>query len=440
MKTTQTLRQAHIDLDALQANYRCIKSLAPQAKRMAMVKSNAYGHGLVEIASALPDADAFGVATLGEAVELREAGIVQKIVLLPGVFEASELALVSHHGIDLVVHQEEQLVWLVSAVLPHPLHIWLKIDTGMHRLGFPAARTQAMYERLMACQSVAKSVVIMSHFSNADEGPNSITERQLGLFNQSTEGLLSLKSIAHSAGILSSPASHFDWVRPGILLYGISPMVDTSTVDAFSNLALRAVMTLQARLIAINLLHSGDRVGYGGHWTCDEDMPIGVVSIGYGDGYPRHAPSGTPVLVNGVLCPLVGRVSMDFLMIDLRPCPQAKISDRVVLWGAGLPIEIVAKFVNTIPYTLICQLSSRVKFVYSSPINKLRLQCRRGMLELDILLERILEHDYVLLSFSEQAAFARLLDYSDPELLVWLTGQEDPLDPELALLMDHIRK
>ena len=359
MKTIPTYRQAHIDLDALQDNYRWVKSLAPRAKVMAMVKSNAYGHGLVKVAKALPLADAFGVATLSEALTLREVGILQRIVLLPGFFEPSELSLISHHAIEIVVHQYEQLAVLEKIVLPCPLKVWLKMDTGMHRLGFLPEHIPAVYRRLMACRCVAQPITIMSHFADADNITENTTQGQLKQFNQATEGLDVLKSIAHSAGILNHPASHFDWVRPGILLYGVSPIV-----GEVSPLKVQPVMTLQARLLAINPLKKGECVGYGGTWTCDEDMSIGVVSIGYGDGYPRHAPSGMPILVNGVVCPLIGRVSMDFVTVDLRPCPQAKIGDEVTLWGRGLPIETIAKQASTIPYELTCQITSRVKCVY----------------------------------------------------------------------------
>jgi len=359
LKTIPTYRQAHIDLDALQANYRWVKSLAPRAKLMAMVKSNAYGHGLIKIAKALPVADAFGVATLSEALALREVGILQRIVLLPGFFEPSELSLISYHNIEIVVHQYEQLAILEKIALPHPLKVWLKIDTGMHRLGFAAERTQAVYQRLMQCQAVAKPIVVMSHFADADDVSKTTTQQQLAQFNEVIQGLDVLKSIAHSAGILTCLESHFDWVRPGILLYGVSPILGEA-----SHSELQAVMTLQARLLAINPLKKGECIGYGGTWVCDEDMSVGVVSIGYGDGYPRHAPSGTPVLVNGVVCPLIGRVSMDFITVDLRPCPQAKIGDTVTLWGRGLPIESVAKQVGTIPYELTCQITPRVEFIY----------------------------------------------------------------------------
>lgn len=361
-------RQAHIDLDALQTNYLLVKSLAPQAKLLAMIKSNAYGHGIIKIAQALPMADAFAVATLGEAITLRNAAIHQRIVLLPGFFEPAELSLIVHHDIDIVVHQYEQLAVLEKISLPHPLRVWLKIDTGMHRLGFSCEQAQRVYERLMECGSVAKPIVAMSHFAEADdEFKAATTRRQLAEFNQATQGMKVLKSIAHSAGILTCADSHFDWVRPGLLLYGVSPMLadkDNHAISSPQGNMLQPVMTLQARLIAINSLRKGECVGYGGTWTCDEDMQVGVVSIGYGDGYPRHAQSGTPVLINDRLCPLVGRVSMDFLTIDLRPCPQAKIGDTVTLWGRGLPIATVAKHAGTIPYELTCHVTSRVEFIY----------------------------------------------------------------------------
>ena len=364
-----THRQAHIDLDALQANYRWVKSQVNSSKLMAMIKSNGYGHGLIKIARALPLADAFGVATLSEAIMLRKGGIQQRIVLLPGFFEPSELSLISHYDIEIVIHQDYQLAILEKISLQRPLKIWLKIDTGMHRLGFAPEYTKIIYQRLLKCSCVAPPIIIISHFADADDSAKTTAQYQLDQFNQATQGLGPdiLKSIAHSAGILAYPSSHFDWVRPGILLYGTSPMLRNDKVGY----PLQPVMTLQARLIAVNPLFKGQSVGYGGTWTADQDMLIGIVSIGYGDGYPRHAPSGTPVLINGIKCPLIGKVSMDFLTVDLRLCPQAKIGDTVILWGKGLPIETVAQYAGTIAYELTCHVTSRVEFIYHGECNTL---------------------------------------------------------------------
>jgi alanine racemase len=323
----------------------------------AAVKADGYGHGLVRVARALNDADAFAVASIEEAKILRRAGVQQRILLLEGVFEAAELSRCARYGLNIAIHHPEQVRMLEMARLDRPLRVWLKIDTGMHRLGLEPDTTSAMFRRLMDCPSVAPAIGLMSHLARADERDCNFTLQQLQVFEKATAGLPGARSLANSAGILGWPQTHFDWVRPGIMLYGASPFVDRLAADE----GLRPVMTFQTRLISIKRLHRGDPVGYGGTWTCPEDMDMGVAAVGYGDGYPRHAPSGTPVLVNGREAALIGRVSMDMITVDLRQHPEAKIGDPVILWGEGLPVERIAQAAGTISYVLMCGITARVK-------------------------------------------------------------------------------
>ena len=322
----------------------------------AAVKAEGYGHGLVRVAQTL-DADAFAVACLEEALTLREAGIARPILLLEGVFEAAELPLCARHGFEIAVHHPEQARMLELARLDQPVRVWLKMDTGMHRLGLAPETVPAIFQRLRDCPAVRPAIGLMSHLARADERDCDYTLQQLRTFEAATAGLSGERSLANSAGILGWPQTHFDWVRPGIMLYGASPFVDSLAPDE----DLRPVMTLHTRLISIKRLRRGEPVGYGGTWTCPEDMDVGVAAVGYGDGYPRHAPSGTPVLVNGREAALIGRVSMDMITLDLRQHPEARIGDSVVLWGEGLPVERIAQAAGTISYTLLCGVTARVK-------------------------------------------------------------------------------
>ncbi len=300
--------------------------------------------------------DVFAVACVEEALILREAGIEQPILLLEGVFEAAELPLCARHGLEIAVHYPDQARMLEVARLETPVRAWLKIDTGMHRLGLDPDTVAAMAQRLRDCPSVRPELGMMSHLARADERDSDYTRQQLQTFEIATSGLNGPRSLANSAGVLGWPQTHFDLVRPGIMLYGASPFVDSLAPDE----ALRPVMTLHTRLITIKRLHKGDPVGYGGTWSCPEDMDVGVAAVGYGDGYPRHAPSGTPVLLNGREAALIGRVSMDMISLDLRRHPEARIGDPVVLWGEGLPVERVAQAAGTISYTLLCGVTARV--------------------------------------------------------------------------------
>ncbi len=350
-----------INRRALRHNLQRLRELAPASKLVAVVKANAYGHGLLETARTLPDADAFGVARLEEALRLRAGGIMKPILLLEGFFNAADLPVISAQQLHTAVHSLEQLEALEQAELPEPVTVWMKLDTGMHRLGVLAEQADAFWQRLSQCKNVRQPVNIVSHFARADEPECGATERQLDIFTAFSEGKSGLRSIAASGGILLWPQSHFDWVRPGIILYGVSPLDSPSTGEDFG---CQPVMSLMSSLIAVREHKADEPVGYGGTWVSERNTRLGVVAMGYGDGYPRAAPSGTPVLVNGREVPIVGRVAMDMICVDLGPEAQDKSGDPVVLWGDGLPVERIAALTNVSAYELITRLTSRVSMKY----------------------------------------------------------------------------
>ncbi|CAK0751439.1 Alanine racemase [Gammaproteobacteria bacterium] len=350
---------AVIDRAALRHNLNQVRSIASNCQVMAIVKANAYGHGLVRVARLLAEdkgVDAFGVACLEEAKVLRAAGVKLPITLLEGVFEADEYRDAARLGLTVVIHHPWQADALQSTALPWPVSIWLKIDTGMHRLGLPPKTVTSIWERLRTCRSALLPIGLMTHFACADARNSPITDRQLACFRETVSGLSGAWCLANSAAILSDSATHGQWVRPGLMLYGVSPFSN----EHASNLGLRPVMQFTSRLIAINQVHQGETVGYGGSWICATDTVVGTVAAGYADGYPRHAPSGTKVLVNGRTAPLVGRVSMDMLCVDLNSHPDARIGDTVLLWGEGLSVEEIATAADTIPYELLCHIAPRV--------------------------------------------------------------------------------
>lgn len=346
-----------IHLDALRHNLQAVRNLAPHSSILAMVKSNAYGHGLERIALALPDAEALGVACIEEGLLLRQAGVKNPIVLIEGLFTGDELTKAADMHFDLVVHHLEQVKMLEQNPTIQPLQIWLKIDTGMHRLGFEPSQAKTIYQRLMHCSVVKKPIILMTHFAEADSLDKTATAGQIERFEQTIKDLQGPRSLCNSAGIMAWPEVHADWVRPGIILYGASP----SKTDCAIEHGFKPVMTLSTEIIAIHQVAKGEKVGYGGTWVCPEDMLVGVIAIGYGDGYPQYAKEGTPVLVNGKVCPLIGRVSMDMATVDLRTQPKAKIGDPIILWGEGLPIEKVALHNNTSAYELLTRITQRVK-------------------------------------------------------------------------------
>jgi len=344
--------QAHIDLNALESNLH-IARRATSARIMAVIKANAYGHGLLRAAEALAEADGFALLDIQDAVRLREAGYRQTLLLLEGFFDAQDLALVAEYDLSCVVHS----VWQIALLDAYPrraaLDVWLKVNSGMNRLGFAPGRVAEAMEALRRHAAV-REITLMSHFSDADEARG--VSGQLELFNEVVSAYRGARSLANSAALLRYPATHGDWVRPGIMLYGASPFAEVSA----QSMGLRPVMTLSSRIIATQDLSAGERVGYGGLFCADRAMRIGIVACGYADGYPRHAPNGTPMRVDGQQTQLLGRVSMDMLYVDLSALPQAGVGSEVVLWGAGLPIELVAAAAGTIAYELMCALTARV--------------------------------------------------------------------------------
>ncbi|HEC16232.1 MAG TPA: alanine racemase [Sedimenticola sp.] len=351
--------RALIDLAALAHNLARVRALAPASRVLAVIKANGYGHGMIRVARALGAVDALAVARVGEGVALRRAGIFRPLVVLEGCCDLEELEQAAANRLELVVHSPEQIRLLRRHAVAEPLGCWLKVDTGMHRLGIALEQAPAACRELAACPAVAGIPRLMTHFANADDPGDPLTAEQWRRLGPLAAELKAEVSAANSGGILGWPETHGDWVRPGIMLYGVSPFQGGRAADA----GLRPVMTLQSRLIAVNHYKKGDPIGYGGAWVCPEDMTVGVASVGYGDGYPRHAPPGTPVLLKGKRVPLVGRVSMDMISLDLRSVPQARVGDPVTLWGAGLPVEEVAEAAGTIPYQLLCGVAARVDFV-----------------------------------------------------------------------------
>jgi len=349
---------ALIDLAALRHNLKRVRALAPKSRVMAVLKANAYGHGLALAAQALVDADAFAVASLEEAQVIRRAGLSNPIVLLEGVFGEQELEAAAQWDCELVVHDDYQLKLIEKSALKDQLAVWLKVDTGMNRLGFAPTAVPDAWKRLTKAKAVKRPLRLMTHFASADEVSNPKTLAQLEAFAAATAGLEAGRSIANSAGILAWPQSHADWVRPGSMLYGASPFPTKTGADD----GLKPVMTMETALIAVKTLRKGESVGYGGAFVAPEDMTLGIAAIGYGDGYPRHAPSGTPVLVKGQRVPLVGRVAMDMIALDLRGLRSPAVGDRVVAWGPELPVEEIARASGTIPLELICGVTQRVKF------------------------------------------------------------------------------
>ena len=347
--------RALVDAQALRDNFKQVKHYAPAAKVMAVVKANGYGHGLDWVADVLRDADAFAVASVEEGVQIRESGLTQPVCLLSGFFDSTEFPELQRYRLSPVIHYDVQLRALEQQRLEGPLDVWIKLDTGMHRLGFEPERLPELLARVRACEGIGK-VAVMSHLANADDPSDATTDDQIRRFMTATTGFELERSLANSAGVIAWPASRLEWVRPGVMLYGASPLINAEA----AGLGLRPVMTLVSTLIAVQRRRKGDSIGYGGDWVCPEELDIGVVAIGYGDGYPRHAPVGTPVLVSGRRVPLVGRVSMDMLTVDLRQHPEARVGDPVVLWGQGLPVDDVAGLAGTIAYQLLCNVTVRV--------------------------------------------------------------------------------
>jgi len=350
--------KALINLPALKTNLKQVQEIAPNSKVLAVIKANGYGHGIQRVAQQLSGADAFGVASVDEAMLLRQKGFLHRILLLEGLFCEAEIPIVIQNRLDLVIHSDYQLDWLLNRPISSQLTVWIKVDTGMHRLGFEQSQLASVIAKLERSENDF-AIQIMSHFASADESSDQacrFTEQQISAFETITKKYDYPKSLANSAGLVFYPQSQYEWVRPGIFLYGAGDF------DAHPHQ--QPAMQLESQVIAIKNIPKGESVGYGNTWTAERDSKIGVVAIGYGDGYPRHANKGTPVLINGEKLPLVGRVSMDMITIDLTDAIQTiYIGCPVILWGKGLSVDEVAKHADTIGYELLCGITQRVPMI-----------------------------------------------------------------------------
>lgn len=348
---------ARLDLQALRHNLSILRRAAPASRIWSVVKANAYGHGIDRIWRSLNSTDGFALLNLEEAILLRERGWKGPILLLEGFFHADELPLLDQYRLTTTVHSNWQLKALQNARLHAPLDVYVKVNSGMNRLGFAPERIHTVWQQLRAMNNVG-DLTLMSHFANA-EHPDGIHDA-MAKIDQAAEGIACARSLANSAATLWHPEAHFDWVRPGIVLYGASPSGQWHDI---ANSGLKPVMTLSSEIIAVQHLRPGDAVGYGSLYRATQEMRMGIVACGYADGYPRIAPDGTPVLVDGVRTGTLGRVSMDMLAVDLTPCPQAGIGTSVELWGNEIKIDDVASACNTVGYELMCALASRVPVV-----------------------------------------------------------------------------
>lgn len=355
---------AYIDTQALIDNVRVIRNKVPNSKIIAVVKANAYGHGLYPIANALSEeADAFAVSRIGEAMSLRNQGIMKPIVLLEGFYNDNEVELISRYDLYTAVHDLEQVEAIERANIEKSIHVWVKVDIGMHRLGSCCKEEiLEIKRRLEKCSKVRKPLGLISHLSVADT-PSEVeyNQQEINTFFDIAKHFDGDLSLGNSAGIFRWPQSHTRWVRPGIIMYGNSPFDDCVGTD----LGLKPVMTLKSSLIAKHKIKKGDKVGYGAAWVAPHDTILGIVATGYGDGYPRTAPNGTPVLINGRQVPTAGHVCMDMLFVDLGADSQDQIGDEVVLWGEGLPVEVIARLCGTIPYELVCHIMPRVSVEFN---------------------------------------------------------------------------
>lgn len=355
--------RALIRLGALKHNLSVIRDTCPDARVMAVVKANAYGHGLITVAQNIDAADAFAVARIPEAIQLRDAGVAKSIVLLAGVLTDNELNAAIENDLEVVVHCSEQIDMLERCTSGQVI-AWLKFDTGMNRLGFPPEQSAALIDRLRACSAVAE-LRLMSHLASADDKANTATRAQLESFRTVVDGFDGAISIANSPAALGWPeiaaasqtlgVTGEHWIRTGIALFGVSPFDGQTGAD----LGLQPVMQFEARLIAVKRLRKGDKVGYKGNFEARSDSRLGIVSAGYGDGYSRHFKTGTPVLINGRRVPLIGNVSMDMIAVDLGPDATDVVGDIAMLWGPGLPVEEVAPWADAIPYELVCGVMNR---------------------------------------------------------------------------------
>ena len=346
-------------MEALLHNLKRVQQCAPQQKIMAMVKANAYGCGIEQVVPTLDGhVDLFGVASLEEAIAIRRLGINNPCVLLQGVFSPEELLIAANAGFQCVIHTPQQLSWFLNSHLTEPMRVWIKVDTGMHRLGFFPEEVADVLSTVRSCSWAAPDIGLMTHFACADDVDHPMNVVQLQQFNQLNFPDLKLtRSLANSAAILSIPEAHADVVRPGIMLYGVSPFSGQVGHD----LGLIPVMRLVSEITAIHHYPPHSPVGYSGTWSSDKPSIIGVVPVGYADGYPRHIRPQTPTWVNGSIAPIVGRVSMDMMTVDLTACPNPQIGSPIELWGEHIPVEVIAQSAETIAYELLTKITSRVR-------------------------------------------------------------------------------
>jgi alanine racemase len=339
----------------MRSNLAVAKAMMPGARVWAVVKADAYGHGLVNAFNAFTHADGLSLVELDRAIGLRELGWQKPLMMMEGLFSVDELPIFQQHQLQPVIHNPAQLDMLQHAS-GEPLHVHLKVNSGMNRLGFAPEQVQAAYQRLRSMPAVS-GISLLTHFANA-ENPSAVLtpQRQLQRFDECTQGINAELSLSNSAAVLLQPQIACDWIRPGVMLYGGSPGGRTA-----QDFGLKPAMTLTSELISVQQLHAGDSVGYGSLFTAEQAMRVGIVACGYADGYPRHAPTGTPILVDGLRTRMLGRVSMDMLSVDLTPLPAADIGSKVTLWGDGLPIDEVASAAGTISYELMCAIAPRVR-------------------------------------------------------------------------------
>ncbi|MBT3826930.1 MAG: alanine racemase [Nitrosomonadales bacterium] len=351
--------KAYINLSALTFNLQLVKKIAKNSKVMAVLKANAYGHGLVQSVKAIKSADGIAILTIEEAIKIRGAGFKNTILLLEGLFTAEDIYEAEKLELNLVVHNEQQIEYLNDATLKNPINVHLKINTGMNRLGFPPDQIDYLIENLNVNPNVS-GITLMTHFATADEKEG--IAKQLACFNRITNNYNFSSSVANSAALYKFPEARLDWVRPGIMLYGASPFEDISA----KKMDVKPVMSLISKIIAIQNIKKGQAVGYGNNYIAKKDMRIGIVACGYGDGYPRHAKTGTPVFVHHKNTTTVGRVSMDMLYVDISNIADAKIGSKVEMWGNHISVDEVAKNSGTVGYELLCNISasSRVPMEY----------------------------------------------------------------------------
>lgn len=353
--------KASISLSALRHNYQQLAELAGDGQILAVIKANAYGHGAIDIAAALQElAPMFGMASIEEALELRQADIYKPILLMEGCFSTDEVSIAAVQNFALVCHNQQQVAAILEASLPTPVKVWLKLDTGMHRLGFTQQQARQAYAELSASENVQPQVILTTHLACADELENPLNLQQIEKFEQLSHELGCDGSIANSAGLLGWPQARKQWNRPGIALYGVSPFTESSMLTQ----ELKPVMQLTSQVIAVREVKTGEHVGYGHQWMAEQDSKIATVAIGYGDGYPRGAENGTPVLIRGQQAPLVGRVSMDMISIDVTHIADVELGDEVVLWGPDLDVNLVAEYAGTLGYELLTRMPLRTPRVY----------------------------------------------------------------------------